>query len=289
MTKISQYADGGAVQSADKFVMARSGQNYYILGSAIGGGFPQGHLFGLGLSNNATDATNDIDIAAGEARDSTNAQNITLSSALTKRLDAAWAVGTNQGGLDTGAIANTTYHVWLIKRSDTGVVDVLFSTSASAPTMPANYDYKRRIGSILRESAAIVGFVQDGDTFMRKTPIADVSVTNPGTAAVTRTLSVPVGIRVQAIVSVFGYGTAAADNPTGIYLSDLSQTDTTPSSSVFSTEVYTALAGLTQAGGVVRVFTNTSAQIRSRVQVSTAGTGLTIATQGWVDERGRNR
>ena len=112
-------------------------------------GLPQNYITGLTLSNNATDATNDIDIAIGSARDSTNAADIVLASALVKRLDAAWAVGTNQGGLDTGSIANGTYHVWLIQRSDTGVEDVLFSTSATAPTMPANYDYKRRIGSIL--------------------------------------------------------------------------------------------------------------------------------------------
>jgi hypothetical protein len=58
-------------------------------------------------------------------------------------------LGTAAGALDTGAIANSTwYHVWLIERVDTGVVDVLFSLSATAPTMPANYTRKRRIGSM---------------------------------------------------------------------------------------------------------------------------------------------
>jgi hypothetical protein len=36
------------------------------------GRMPRGHIWGLTLSNNATDAVNDIDIAVGEARDSTN-------------------------------------------------------------------------------------------------------------------------------------------------------------------------------------------------------------------------
>ena len=125
----------------------------------------KGHINGLTLSNNATDATNDIDIAAGEAAEDSGGILIKLSSGLTKRLDAAWAVGTNQGGLDTGSIANTTYHVWLIQRSDTGVVDALFSTSPSSPTMPANYDLKRRIGAIVRVSAAIKAFYQYGDVF----------------------------------------------------------------------------------------------------------------------------
>ena len=98
-----------------------------------------GFLFGCTLSNAATDLVNDITIAAGKARDATDAVNLILAIGLTKRLDANWAVGDAQGGLDTGSIANTTYHVWLIKRSDTGVVDALFSASATTPTMPANY------------------------------------------------------------------------------------------------------------------------------------------------------
>lgn len=38
MPKISQYTDGGAVQSADKFVIERAGVNKSILGSQLGGG-----------------------------------------------------------------------------------------------------------------------------------------------------------------------------------------------------------------------------------------------------------
>lgn len=128
-----------------------------------------GHNFigGLRTSNNVSDATNDIDIAIGECMDATNAKPMRLTSAITKRLDASWAVGTNQGGLDTGAKANSTgYYVWLIMRSDTGVVDALFSTSATAPTMPANYDYKRLIGFIKTTSAGVIyAFTQVGDHF----------------------------------------------------------------------------------------------------------------------------
>lgn len=38
MSKISAYSDGGAIQSTDKFVIARGGANYHILGSQIGSG-----------------------------------------------------------------------------------------------------------------------------------------------------------------------------------------------------------------------------------------------------------
>lgn len=248
----------------------------------------QNYLTGLKLSNNGTDPTNDIDIAAGYCADSTNATMLNLAASITKRLDASWGVGTNQGGLDTGAIANTTYHLWLIKRSDTGVVDCLFSASASAPTMPANYDYKRRIGSIVRTGAAIKTFVQDGDVFTWLVPAPNSVVTNPGTSALTTTLVLPVGVRVRAIVGVLGYGSTASADPQSVFISDLSITDTAPTASYFSIVNYNGSAVANNVGGMVNVFTNTSAQVRARCQTSAATTELYITAHGWVDDRGRN-
>lgn len=116
--------------------------------------FPRMWMSGL-VQAQAADTDHDTTISVGECMDATNAQNMILSSALTKQIDANWTVGTNAGGLDTGAVGNTTwYYIWLIKRSDTGVVDALYSASASAPTMPANYDYKRLIGAVLTDGSA---------------------------------------------------------------------------------------------------------------------------------------
>jgi hypothetical protein len=206
---------------------------------------------------------------------------------LTKRLDAAWSVGTNQGGLDTGSIANTTYHIWLIKRSDTKVVDALFSTSATSPTMPTGYDYKRRVGSIIRTGSAIKGFVQDGDKFSWMVPVQDVSAANPGTSAVTRTLTVPSGIRVEANLTLDGYGSSSANMPRGIFLSDPSITDTTVTDACFTVYINTSSAIDLALGVTARIMTNTSAQIRSRLQQSGAGTNLIIVTHGWTDTRGK--
>ena len=119
---------------------------------------PPSHIDGLTLSNNSTDADHDVDIAAGSARDGDDGGNITLSSALVKRLDSAFAEGTNQGGLDTGTIAaDTPYHMWAIGKTD-GTADVLFSTSNSSPTMPSGFTLKRRIGEVLTDSSSnIIG------------------------------------------------------------------------------------------------------------------------------------
>lgn len=116
-------------------------------------------IAGFTYSNNVADATNDIDIAVGSCRDSTNAANIVLNSALTKRLDANWAVGTNQGGILSGAAANVDYNIWAIKRPDTGVVDIGLETTASVtPTLPANYTQYRLIGWFKRVGGTIVAF-----------------------------------------------------------------------------------------------------------------------------------
>jgi len=248
----------------------------------------RGRLGGLGLANNGIDAANDIDIAVGGAIDTANAYWMTLASTLTKQLDAAWVVGTNQGGLDTGSIANTTYHVWLIARSDTGVVDVLFSTSASSPTMPTNYDFSRRIGSIMRVSAAIVVFSQNGDELLRSVVAQDINAVNPGTGAVTRTLSVPVGIVIDALVNAtVGDNSGAATDTRGV-LSSLVQSDEVPGTYTDNMGDFYGTAGTYFSVGIFRVRTNTSAQIRSRLSASSATASLNIGTYGWIDTRGRN-
>lgn len=241
-----------------------------------------GLLYGLTLSNNVSDATNDIDIAPGVAIDATNAKFIKLAAGLTKRLDAAWAVGTNQGGLDTGSIANTSYHMWLIMRSDTGVVDVLFSASATSPTMPASYDYKRRIGSIIRTGGAIKAFVQTGDDFAWGVPVSDISAFNPGTSAVTATLTVPTGLVLQANImaamdtsSTGGFGLVTA----------LSAANTVPSEPLNNIRADSTVGeGYPNSFSVM---TNTSAQVRYRLGTSTPSTIIYLTTFGWNDTRGR--
>jgi hypothetical protein len=209
---------------------------------------------------------------------------ISLASGLTKRLDAAWAVGTNQGGLDTGSIADGTYHVWLIRRSDTGVVDVLFSTSVSSPTMPSNYDQKRRIGAIMRASGTIRPFRQEGDWFVHDVPVREVDSTNPGTSAVSVGLSVPSGVKMLAEVSFFVQEGTVGGSTFSI-LTSPDQTDTAPASN-FCT-FHGNASGVVQANGPARVFTNTSCTIRYRLGRSDTDTTVRMYTLQWRDPRGK--
>lgn len=246
--------------------------------------FFRSYLAGLVLSTAGSSTT--MAIAAGVAADSTNATMISLAAAISKTT-SAWAVGTGNGGLDTGTIANSTwYHFYLIRRPDTGVVDVIFSLSASAPTLPANYTQYRRIATRKTNgSAQWASFIQDGDFFQELTTVLDVNATNPGTSAVTRTLSVPTGINALAVMNI---NIAIGSQGSAVYLSDLAVTDEI--ASITATPLGQANASVANANfsGTAIVRTNTSAQIRSRNNLSDASTILRIATLGYYDRRGRD-
>ena len=250
----------------------------------------RGYIDGLTLSNNATDAAKDIDIAAGVAMDSGNAVMMSLSSTLVKHIDASWAVGTNAGGLDgTESVAGTPdadtwYHVWLIRRSDTGVVDVLFSESATAPTMPTNYDQKRRIGAVLTDAAPdIVAFRQAGDWFWWPSHVRDVNVNNPGVARALYTLTVPTGIRVFAQVAA-NY----SQNPDGVvgawWIGSPYDDD------VSAATIWTQYSGASgqNTGSIAMIQTDALGKMAFRSENSSAGRTLNVWTRGWIDPRGRN-
>lgn len=261
--------------AAQDLTAAQQGQARSNMSAAL-----WGHIYGLTLSNNVTDSTNDIDIAVGEAASTeTNPVLITLASGITKRLDATWSLGTNQGGLDTGSIANTTYHVWLIRRPDTGVTDALFSTSATSPTMPTNYTQKRRIGSIMRASGVIRPFVQTGDMFKWATPVTDRNSTAAFPLALIA-LTVPAGIPLRPILHILQVqGTAGLVDT---YFGDASF------GGVQILGVQTAVAGERGAAFVMGTFvTNASAQIYLAVNINSGSlSGQPLTTLGWIDARG---
>lgn len=162
---LSGLAQATTINDPDLMLITQSGTSKKIAFEDFP--MPTNYIGGL-ITSMGTDADHDVDIAPGSCRDDGDAANLRLASVLTKQLDAAWSVGDDQGGLDTGSIAATTlYAVWLIKRSDTGVVDALFSTSFTSPTMPTNYDLKRLIGSVYTDgSSDIYAFIQSGDEFI---------------------------------------------------------------------------------------------------------------------------
>lgn len=79
--------------------------------------------------------------------------NLTINSAVS---------GAN--GLDTGAFtANNWYYVWLIFNPQTLAVAGLISLSSTAPTMPAGFTYKARVGAIRAGAGpAFLNMIQRG-------------------------------------------------------------------------------------------------------------------------------
>lgn len=263
---------------------------YYPANAAPGGLWPPGFLTGLGLSRPSTTT---FTIATGSCRneDAGIPYNMVLGSALTKST-SAWLAGTGNGGLDTGAIANNTwYHVHPIRKDSDGTLDAIISLSVAAPTIPAGYTARRRIGSLLTDgSAHFIDFAQVGDSFKWLAPVIDVNAANPGTSAVSRPLSTPLGV--VTIAEGFGgyFGGSTSNN--SFYFSSLDVTDTAP---VAPTTASLAAAFMTggNTNGVIwtqlymQVRTDTSSQIRSRLFASAASDRIGWTTIGWIDNRGK--
>lgn len=241
---------------------------------------PRGYLAGLNTSNNGTTQLN---ITAGVAADSTNVAAINCAAGTLN-------TGVNgANGLDTGPLANNSSYSVFVIRNPNGTTAFLASLNATTPTMPTGYTLKRRIGGFRTNGATqIFGFIQDGDLFQYAVPELGLSATNPGTAAVTRSLILPGGVNLIAILQVGAQNMGSASS-TYAYISDLATTDTAPGGSVGDTGNALNVAGGAAVQKTVKhVRTNTLAQVRSRMSYSDAGVTLTLTTLGWIDRRGRD-
>jgi hypothetical protein len=234
-----------------------------------------GHLFGLTLSSSGANFT----VAAGMAANNTGLANMRLNAPITKTM-AAWAVGSGNGGLDTGAMTSGWKHVFLIKRPDTGVVDVLFSASATAPTLPANYTLFRRIGSMATNTTTWTPFSQLGDEFLWATASLDVQKVT--SAPTNYTLLVPIGYQCRALFSAYS-GPAGVDAYYSFYSPDaVVNPVNTPDGRL---DLYVPVASHPNSGGQFDVRTNTSGQIGI---IASGSIPIRLATFGWIDRRGRD-
>lgn len=101
-----------------------------------------------------------ITVGAGRARNSSNLNDIISTSTVT--INAATQ---GAGGLDIGALANSTFYaVYAIGSSFSAATpSALISANLTQPLLPGDYDMYRRIGYVLTSgAAAILEFRQDG-------------------------------------------------------------------------------------------------------------------------------
>jgi hypothetical protein len=242
-------------------------------------------LAGLTLANDATTPATVLDIDVGSACSDDNTTMIVLTTALTKNCNAAWAVGSGNGALDSGSAlaASTWYHVYLIERTDTGVIDVLVSTNATTPTMPTNYTKKRRIGSIKTDASShILAFSQLGDQFLWVAPVTDQNNVAINTGALQAfTISVPIGLKVIAYCT----GMLTAPATTLVTIQSLDQpaggAGQPPGNVSICIQVASAFVGAD-----FNIRTNIIAQIGATAN-GVLASGFYIVSKGWTDNRGK--
>lgn len=254
----------------------------------------QGSIMGLETAPNSGNPTTQIDVAVGQARDSTNTADINLEAPLTKDITAVWAAGTGVGGRDSAAalVAGDSYHVFVIYNPDDLLVDVLFSQSASNPNLPNGYTLFRRIWSLPRiggdnrpPSGTNIPFYQQwGNQCLLALANNEYTAQTGSTAATLASFLVPLGIKVEAIIYAQYNILAGATALLRLTDPDLGVPPAFGGTDQFAQiRLSTAESYLT---AVVYESTNTVGQLY--VQSSAAGGIWAAKSRGWYDYRGQN-
>lgn len=247
-------------------------------------GFPnqvvRGAISGLQISTPGSSSS--LSVTAGVAADSTNVAMMTLASAMSKTT-GAWSAGNGNGGLDSSTItSNTWYAVHLIENIAGALGDILFSTSASAPTLPPGYTVFRRIGWMKTDgSSNWRKLFQSGNEFQLDVAVTDVSANTSVTSATsTFTLSSTPPASVQARLRILYNNTVT--NGTGLLVwSGLQSSTQTVSANWTLSSPSTGVLG----GMSIHIFTNASQQVFA-VSTSSGNNTVYIIVDGWTDLRG---
>lgn len=228
------------------------------------------------IANASGDADNDITFSAGVMLDSTFAVLIPCA-ALTKRIDAAWSAGDNQGGLDTGTVANdTTYYCYAIWNPTTSTQDYLFSVSATSPTLPSGYTIYARIPAIVRRATATNRrFTYRSGWYWWATLVGDIDTTTLSTTSTNFAMASSAPAIDGALIVLRVVPSSATDRQ--ITIRHPSDTDTAPSaSSAPFADIVTG--GLTTPNELI-LSVNGSAQVAARS--SGASTTLRAAVKAY--------
>lgn len=214
-----------------------------------------------------------------------------------KSISGVWQPGPGNFGLDAGTVAaDTWYYVFVIMRPDLGPnfiggggVDLLFSASATNPTLPNLYTRKRRIGAFrTNASSEITDFTQFGNTFTWNTQIEEINVTNMGTASFPTTVTIPPLDGITWVGSGLLFDTT---NVPGTNTSCLVRPNF--ANDVATTAANSQLVLIASSVGVGSSsqlnITTTQGIIHSRISRTSATLGLVLVTYGWIDDRGQNQ
>lgn len=232
----------------------------------------------LTIANNAGNPNTHIDIAAGSAK--LGALIVANAATLTKRLNATWAAGSGNGGLDTGSPAiNTFYHVYGLRKQSDGSFEAVLSLSAAGPTMTllTGYDVIQRLGAIRTNGSGNISAFQQVGNIFRVAEVVDFT-SGITVAQALMAVSVPTGVKVLAMFRFQATNSGGASD-VSITLSP-GDNPNLSTSQFYSGQTVGAVSGTKISVGAE--LTNVSAQVY-RAAVVTGGGGQTayIYTYGW--------
>jgi hypothetical protein len=253
-----------------------AGAGGFLLNNSALGILP-GAIAGGGLSNNVGTPNTKIDVQACTATDSTNAVSMGFAGAA-KVVDFTVS---GAGGLDTGAIAASTWYAILIISGSSGTSVMATKTTAGvaiAPTMPAGYTYFRYLGSVLTDvSSHIVPFFQFGQKFLWKFATIDLNTTTPSTSQTFLTLTIPPAVITFPDLE-WNYTSHAGAGAQLLVTTAGQPTGTAPS---LVWQVYTQVNNFVILANQTVVPSDTSSRIRYS---SSDGTAMILMyNNGWLD------
>jgi hypothetical protein len=167
------------------------------------------------LSNNSGNPNTHVDIGTGKVR--VGSVVVANLATMTKRLNATWAAGSGNGGLDTGAVAASgTYFLYALRKVSDGSFDAVFSTSATIAgvnlSLLAGYTIVKCIGVVLTNASSIIRpFFMNGDEYSFVTPIRDAANITTSLTSALLALTVPNGVKVKAKLR-FMFSSSATTN-----------------------------------------------------------------------------
>lgn len=131
------------------------------LWASVGGSFVGGLGKNVRVTNNSS--THAVTLTADELLLDDGAGSVQRFTGVNISADITASAGA--GGLDTGPgaeAANTIYYLWPIAKAD-GTLALMFSASATAPTLPATYTFRSLQSAVgNNNSSNFINFIQQG-------------------------------------------------------------------------------------------------------------------------------
>lgn len=231
---------------------------------------------GLAISNNVSDSDHDLDVATGSILDSTGSVTMVLSTAITKRIDAAggWVAGNGNGGFPSllTLTADTWYRVFLIAKvdgtSDVGFDSMANSNAAALLNDASDYSFYKQIGYVYSNASLnIENFTKTGNLYTWKSPNAsdDTGGSNLPTTKTNYSVLCPPNLLCSVNARLRLNVTGASNNVFG-FITSPDQTDVTPTSSYSNIQGYQDAPSVTPYGNSIclDIVTNSNSEISAR-------------------------